>query len=212
MSNNIAHADIIGREVVKRLKQNNFNAFYFSKRKEAVEHILDLIPQGAKVGCGGSVTLKELKIIELAKTKGAQILDHNLPGLTAEEKAGIRHEQLACHVFLTSTNALTLDGVLVNMDGVGNRVGAMTFGPEKVIVVAGINKICKDVDAAIKRVKLVASPQNNLRLQTENPCTVKGYCTDCQGKSRICNVLSIMYKKPFATDITVVIIGESLGY
>jgi hypothetical protein len=132
--------------------------------------------------------------------------------LTAEEKSKIRHEQLACQVFFTSTNALTLDGVLVNMDGVGNRVGAMTFGPDKVVVVAGVNKICKDINAALERIELVASPQNNLRLQTQNPCTLKGYCMDCQNKSRICNVLSIMYKKPLATDITVVIIGESLGY
>jgi len=212
LTGNVTHADVIGREVVKSLKQNNFDAFYFSKREEAVEYILDLIPPGVKVGCGGSVTLRGLKIIELAKAKGAQILDHSLPGLKPEEKSRIRHEQLACHVFLTSTNAVTLDGVLVNMDGVGNRIGAMTFGPEKVIVVAGINKICKDINAAIERIKLVASPQNNLRLQTQNPCTVKGYCMDCQGKSRICNVLSIMYKKPLATDVTVVIIGESLGY
>lgn len=212
MSQNLAHVDIIGREVVESLKKNNFNAHYFAARDEAVEYILGLIPEKATVGCGGSVTLNELGLPALAKAKGAQILDHNLPGLTPEEKLKIRRLQLSCQIFLTSTNAITLDGVLVNMDGVGNRVGAMTFGPDKVIIVAGINKICTDLNSAIERIELIASPKNNIRLQTKNPCTIKGYCMDCQSKSRICNVLSIMHKKPSATDITIVVIGESLGY
>jgi len=212
MSQNINHADIIGKEVVENLKKNNFDAHYFPERAEAVKYILSLIPEKATVGCGGSVTLKELGICDLAKEKGAQILDHNVAGLTPEEKLIVRRQQLSCQVFLTSTNAITLDGVLVNMDGVGNRVGAMTFGPEKVIIVAGINKVCNDLNSAIERIKFVAAPKNNLRLQTKNPCTLKGHCMDCQGKSRICNVLSIMYKKPSVTDISVILIGELLGY
>ena len=206
------HAELIGEKIVASLKKNHFDAIYFNNRQEATEYILGLILTGAVVGCGGSVTLQELKLAELAKAKGAQILDHNLPNLSPAEKLQIRRKQLTCDVFLSSTNAITMDGVLVNMDGVGNRVAAMTFGPEKVIIVAGINKICKDVHAAIERIKFVASPKNNHRLQTQNPCALKGYCMDCQGKSRICDVLSIMQKKPMATDITVVLIGEKLGY
>lgn len=212
MSPDLEHAGILGREVVENLKKNNFDAHYFAERSEAIKYILSLIPEKATVGCGGSVTLKELGISALAKEKGAQILDHNEPGLTPEEKLKIRRQQLTCQVFLTSTNAITLDGTLVNMDAVGNRIGAMTFGPEKVIIVAGINKICNDLTSAMERIRLVASPKNNMRLQIKNPCTVKGHCMDCQGKSRICNSLSIMYKKPSATDIAVVLIGETLGY
>lgn len=212
MNVNSWHNDLLGQRVVEALKKNDFDAVYFSSREEAVKYMLDLIPAGAFVGFGGSVTLGELSISEKALAKGAKVLDHNKPGLSPEEKMEIRRRQLVSDVFLSSTNALTLDGCLVNIDGAGNRVAAMTFGPKKVVVVAGINKICRDTTDAFTRIQTVASPRNNKRLGLSNPCTVSGTCEDCRAKTRICRAYSVMKKKPMLTDMTVIIIGENLGY
>ncbi|WP_227764630.1 lactate utilization protein [Zhaonella formicivorans] len=206
------HNDVVGQKVVEALQKNNFDAVYFSNRQDAVEHVLNMIPEGAKVGIGGSMTVAELELPQKIESKGAKLLNHNAPGLSAEERLEIRRQQLLSDVFLSSTNALTLDGFLVNMDGTGNRVAAMTFGPKKVIIIAGINKICKDVHAAYERIREIASPKNNKRLDLPNPCAVTGLCADCQGKTRICNVFSVMKRKPSFTDVTVVVVGEILGY
>jgi hypothetical protein len=204
--------DTLGVRVAEALIANEFNAVYYSSREEAISYLLDAIKPGMEVGIGGSTTLDELGIPDNAIAKGAIVLNHNLPGLSAEEKVKIRRRQLVCDLFLSGTNALTLDGCLVNLDGVGNRVGAMTFGPEKVIIVTGTNKICADVPAAMKRLEFEAAPQNNKRLALSNPCTLTGSCHDCRSKSRICRIYSVMKKKPMLTDLTVVIIGEDLGY
>lgn len=212
MNNYEWHNEKIGQRVVNSLKKNNFDAIYFSGREEAVQYVMNYISSGISVGIGGSVTVKELDIVQKASEKGAVVLDHNIPELPAEEKLKIRRQQLLSDVFICSSNAITLDGALVNLDGVGNRVAAMTFGPGKVIVIAGINKVCRDVHAAHDRLKLIASPLNNKRLDKANPCVETGICMDCQTKDRICNVYSVMRKKPSITDMTVVIIGENLGY
>jgi len=206
------HREALARQVVEKLKINGFDAVYFSSRQEAVEHVLSYINSGTVVGIGGSMTLVELGIPDLAQAKGAQVLNHNLSGLSPEEKLEIRRRQLVSDVFLCSSNGITLDGCLVNVDGAGNRVAALTFGPKKVVVVAGVNKICRDVEAAFDRVKTTASPMNNKRLNRPNPCTVTGVCADCQGKTRICRIYSVIKKLPMGADITVVMVGEDLGY
>lgn len=202
----------MGKRVVEALRKNNFDAVYFSRKEDAVPYILNFIHAGDKVGFGGSMTVAEMGLPEKVKEKGACLLDHNAPGLSPEERLAIRRQQLLSDVFICSTNALTLDGCLVNVDGTGNRVAAMTFGPKKVIIVAGINKICKDIHSALARIQMIASPKNNKRLGLANPCTTLGSCADCQGKTRICNIYSILKRKPSNTDITVVVIGENLGY
>ncbi len=212
MNINDWHNETLGQKVVQALQKNYFDAIYFPNRSEAAEYVLKYISNGSKVGFGGSVTIKELGIAEKALERGAKILDHNQPGLTAEEKNDIRRQQLTSDLFLCSTNAVTLDGYLVNIDGAGNRVAAMTFGPKKVIIVAGVNKITADVHTALKRIQNVASPKNNKRLNTSNPCAVSGLCSDCQSKARTCRIYSIMKRKPLFSDITVVIVGEELGY
>ena len=124
----------------------------------------------------------------------------------------LRRAELTCDVFICGTNALTLDGKLVNVDGVGNRVAAMTFGPKQVIIVAGVNKIVRNVDEAERRIELLAAPLNNKRLNRPNPCTVAGICVDCQGPTRICNVTTILRKRPPATPMQILIVGEELGF
>ena len=202
----------IGNKVVEALKKNNFDAIYFADKEEAVEYALGFVKEGMQVAFGGSMTLKELGLPKRVEEKGAYTLNHNAPGLSAEEKTDIRRQQLLSDVFFSSTNALTLDGYLVNVDGVGNRVAAMSFGPKKVVVITGINKITRDIESALDRVKLIAAPKNTKRLEKPNPCGKTGICMDCQGETRICNIYTVMKKKPTASDITVIIVGEILGY
>jgi hypothetical protein len=123
-----------------------------------------------------------------------------------------RREQLLSDVYLCSVNAVTLDGWLVSVDGAGNRTGAMTFGPRKVIVVAGTNKICHDLEAAWQRLEKVACPLNMKRLNLPNPCTKTGYCMDCRTEDRGCRIYTVVKRRPMLTDLTVVIVGEDLGY
>lgn len=206
------HQDTFGEKVVKALEKNNFQAYYVSDRAAAVEKVFSLVPAGATVGVGGSWTLKELNIPEQLAQKGHEVFDHNKPGITMDESMALRRKELLCDVFISGTNAITLDGQIVNTDGSGNRVAAMSFGPKKVVVVVGVNKIVSDLDAAMERIELYAAPINNKRLDRPNPCTVTGMCMDCQGPTRICNITSILHKKPPTMEFHVIIVGEDLGF
>jgi hypothetical protein len=207
------HRETLGKKVVEALKKNHFAAEYLPDKEAVRQRILELIPTGASVGIGGTVTIRdELNIVDDLKKRGHKLFIHNLPHLSPEENAALRRQQLTSDCFLASTNALTLDGQLVNVDGVGNRVAAMIYGPQKVIVVAGINKVVENVDSALKRIELWAAPMNNKRIGLPNPCTTTGVCMDCQGTTRICNVTTIIRKKPSQTDMTVLVVGEELGY
>ena len=205
------HYDTLGEKLVKALTKNNFTASYMKTRKTALEKLLELIPANATVGFGGSMTLDEVGIISKLEERGTPVLNQMKSGLSPEEVREIRRKQLISDVYLTVTNAITLDGTLINMDGIGNRVGAMIFGPDKVFILMGANKIVKDLAEAEQRIKLWASPQNNKRLGYRNPCAETGICVNCQGPTRSCNVMTVMFKKPRMTDIHVFIIGEDLG-
>lgn len=199
-------------KTVEALIKNKFQAMYCPTKQEAVRQILDLIPVDGTVGIGGSWTVGELGLLDELAGRGNTMFNHGLPDLSAEIKMELRRKQLTCDVFLTGTNAVTMDGQLVNRDGIGNRVAAMTFGPKKVVIVMGVNKIVKDVAEAEQRIRSYAAPINNKRLNTPNPCVKTGECMDCQGLTRICNVTTIMHKRPVLTDIHVVIVGEELGF
>lgn len=205
------HHEALGEKIVKALEKNLFTATYVQSREAATAKLLELIPTSATIGFGGSVTLAQLGIITKLEERGNQVLNYMKPGLSPEEMRAIRRQHLLSDVFLSGTNAVTLDGKLVNVDATGNRVGAMLFGPEKVIIVVGINKIVCDVAEAENRVKLWASPPNNKRLGYPNPCAQTGVCVDCQGPTRICNITTIMHKKPRQTDVHVIVVGEELG-
>jgi len=205
------HNDIIGQKVVEALKKNYFDAVYFSGKDEAKEYILQYIESGMLIGFGGSMTLVEdMQLPEKISNKGGKIIEisYETPEIMFE---GMR-KQLISDVFLCSSNAVTLDGCLVNIDGVGNRVAAMTFGPRKVLVVVGVNKVCSDIESAWKRLENTASPMNTKRLNLDTPCTKTGYCVDCRSEGRACRIYSVIKRKPRLTDITVVVVGENLGY
>ena len=206
------HNETIAARAVASLKKNGFTAEYCADAAAAAEEVLKYIKKGMTVGFGGSMTIKDLGIAQKAEEIGAEILDHTNSSLSQDEKLTVMRRQLTSDLFLCSTNALTLDGELVNIDGVGNRVAAMTFGPKKNIVVAGINKVVINLDAAFDRIENVAAPMNSRRLERPNPCAKTGSCEDCQGQSRICRSYSVIKKSPSRSDFHVIIVGEKLGY
>lgn len=206
------HAEALGAQAVKALKKTGFDAVYVSTSAEAAEKALAFVKSGATVGFGGSMTVKTLGLQEKVTAKGAAVLDHNVAGLSPEKKLEILRKQLTCDVFISSSNAVTLEGDIVNVDGNGNRVAALTFGPVKTVVIVGINKIVRDMDEAFSRVETYASPMNNKRLDKPNPCVKTGICEDCQGETRICRAYQILRRKPSLSDFTVIIVGENLGY
>ncbi len=199
-------------EVVNILNKNRFHARYFETINDVIEELLNTIALEQTVGMGGSKTLIDNHIYEKLAERGNIVYDHHLPNQTPEEKLQIRKNQLLCDVFLTSSNAITEDGKLVNTDGTGQRVAAMIFGPKKVIVIAGINKIVRNVDEALKRMKEIAAPQNSKRVKNNNPCVHTGYCMDCDSQTRICNATTILNKQPNDSNIHVWLVNENLGF
>ena len=202
----------LGHRAVEALNLNFFDAIYTETIPEAVAEVLKFIKPGFTVGFGGSQTTKQMDLADAITTAGGVILNHNAPDLTPEQRIEVMRQQQVCDVFISSTNAITLDGVLCNVDGHGNRISAMIFGPRKVVVIAGTNKICKDEAAAWDRIKTVAAPLNMKRLNRPNPCTTTGQCMDCNLPTRGCNAYLTLRKKPSLTDFTVIIVGEDLGY
>ncbi len=202
------------RRTVEALRNNGFEALYAPTKEEALEKILQLIPKGSKVGIAGSMTIREIGLDEALNKRGDKLADIWAKKHSPEEDLEIRKQTLVSDIFLTSSNAITEDGELINIDGLGNRVAAMIFGPKKVIVVAGINKIVKDVYEGIERVRNIAAPMNVTRFKGKTPCTLTGNCDldECEPPNRHCHVISIIEKRPMKTDTTVVLIGKDLGF
>ena len=203
-----------GTTAVEALQKNGFDAVYFDDRAEAVDYMLGFVSSGMSIGFGGSMTLAELNMIDLVKQKGAQLALELTPADYEDFDALGRKlkKTVQTDIYFTSSNAVTLDGALVNIDGGGNRVTAMMYGPNKVIVAAGINKICRDEAAAWERIRMIAAPRNARRLNMPTPCAETGICVNCKHPARICRLYTVMRCKPFFTDVTVVIIGEPLGF
>ena len=197
-------------EAIKALSKRGFDARYFYAAGEAVEAVMGIIPEGATVGAGGSVTLKELGILERLSDRGTQVVFHR-PEMDPVENLRVRKEAVRATFFLSSSNAITMEGELVNTDGIGNRVVGMIFGPETVIVLAGVNKLVADRDEAISRVRNVAAPANARRLGLDLPCVKRGMCVDCRSPMSICRITTIISLKPVWTDLKVFLIGEHLG-
>ncbi|NVO18742.1 MAG: lactate utilization protein [Bacteroidetes bacterium] len=207
-----SHSRILALKAIESLKKNNFHAQFFENELDAAEEVLKFIDKGSSVAFGGSQTVKQLNLPELISGKGAVILDHNKDGLSQEEKIEVMRKQQVCDIFLCSSNALTLDGEIYNIDGNGNRISAMIFGPRKVIILIGVNKICSDESSAWQRVKNISAPKNMLRLGRPNPCTKSGICMDCKLPTRGCNAYLVLRKKPSLTDISIFIVNKELGF
>lgn len=200
------------RKVVENLARHRFTAVYCATAQEAADYILKQAETARTVGFGGSLSVADLKLTATLAEQGKEILNHGFPELTPEQKQTIMKRQQTCDLFLSGTNAVTLDGVLVNIDGNGNRVAAMIYGPSKVIVVAGRNKIVEgDIADAIRRIKDKSAPPNAMRLNKQTPCAVTGCCADCDSPQRICNVTTIIERKPSSTDFHVLVVNEDMG-
>ncbi|MEW6440943.1 MAG: lactate utilization protein [bacterium] len=211
----LAYAEVPQERIVRTLqalKKNEFLAFFAPSGKEAVDLVLPSVREGSRVGLGGSQTLRDLALPEAVKAKGAHLLDHWQEGLGFQELIDVRKGQLVCDVFLSSVNAVTEEGELVSRDGIGNRTSAMTFGPSKVFLLVGVQKIVEDLHAAFRRVREVAAPLRARSLNLDLPCAKNGECVDCSSPNRICRATLILHRRPMLTDITVVLIGQSIGY
>jgi L-lactate utilization protein LutB len=204
--------ETVGKAACEALKRSGFDARFAVNGEEALAIVASFVRPGMKVGFGGSMTLRAIGAPEKVKALGAEILDHNVPGLDQERKLEILRSQLTCDLFLSGSNAVTLEGDIVNVDGNGNRVAALTFGPKKTVVVVGANKVVRDLDEALARLETRASPMNNKRLDRPNPCVKTGSCEDCRGETRICRVYQILRRRPSLSDFTVIVVGESLGF
>lgn len=196
----------------KALERNGFKSHFVPDAKSAVKVIMDMIPDGTTVGIGGSMTLNQIGFFEGANGRRINLLDPFAQGIAPEEAVELRRKIFSCDYFLCSTNAITEEGHLYNLDSTGNRVGAMFFGPKKAIVVCGINKIVKDMEEARKRVWNLAAPMNAKRLTRKTPCTETGVCSDCNSPERICNISVEIVKKPPRSDILILLVGEPLGF
>lgn len=201
-----------GEKCIKNLKKHRFDAHYAETAGAACKMILEMTSSCRTFGFGGSNTTSILGIKEKLIADGKTLFDHNAEGLTFEEKHECRIRQGQCDCFLLSANAISETGEIVNVDGIGNRTNAMSFGPGKVIIVAGINKVTPDLESALKRVREVAAPMRAKDLGMETPCAETGICADCNSPMRICNITAILHRKPMLTDISVILVNEEMGY
>lgn len=209
---NTWHGQTLGNKTVEALHKNRFDAKYFETRDEAAAAVAEFIKPGMQVAFGGSQTAKQLNLQQMVSDLGATILDHNAAGLSDEEKMEVMRQQQTCDVFICSSNAISLQGELFNIDGHGNRVAAMAFGPRRVIVIAGVNKLVVDEEAAWQRIRTIAAPINFKRLNRPNPCTKQGICMNCNLPTRGCNIYVATRRKPPMMEFSVFIINETLGF
>lgn len=197
---------------IQALQKHDFSAMYVPDRLAAKEEILKSCDKTMHIGIGGSVTIREIGILQDLSKSGYTLYDHWKEELSNDQRTQIRLNQLTCDLFLTSANAVTLNGEIINIDGAGNRINAMTFGPKKVFIVAGINKLVRDVETGINRIKNIATPLNAKRLKIDVPCVDAGKCVDCNSPNRLCRALLILERRPVLTDMKIIIVGENLGF
>ena len=200
------------QRLLESLEKRNITAYYAPTKEDALALVKEMIPAGSTVSTGGSQTLKQVGIIDYLKSGEVTYLDRTDPALSPEQRKAVEKAGLTADVFLSSTNALTEDGKLFNIDGNGNRVAAMLYGPDRVIIVAGINKIVANEKDAEWRVRNVASPPNTVRLNKKTPCAALGKCMDCNSPDRICNEFVWIVRQRDYGRMHVVIVGEELGF
>jgi hypothetical protein len=197
---------------MENLEKNNMEAFLVEDENELIEIMEKMIAQGSTVSVGGSMTLFETGVIDFLRSGKFKFLDRYADGLSPEDMKQLFRDSFSADYYFTSTNAVTETGVLFNVDGTGNRVAAMIYGPDNVIVIVGRNKLVATEDGAVERYRETAGPANSKRLARKTPCTEVGYCMDCESPERICNAF-VSIKKQFSKGrIKVFIVNKDLGY
>jgi len=203
-------------ETLRSLKANNFDARFAENGNTAKEIVLGAVSTGMVVGITDSATVRQIEIEKDLKKRGINVLNPFTRELTTDPSKTMKRDNISrqifsCDMLLVGTNAVTRDGRLVNVDAVGNRVASMIFGPRKVFIIAGRNKIVKNVDEALHRIKNVIGPFHAKTKQFPTPCAKTDKCSDCSAPKRICCVTAILEKKPWRTDMTVILVNEDLG-
>lgn len=201
----------LAETLIKNLKRRHIEGYYCATGDDAVKKVSELIADGSSVTWGGTITVRDLGIPDALKRRGTlEVLDRDLVE-TPEEKQAMYLRAFSTDVYLTSANAISEDGVIVNIDGNGNRVAAITWGPKKVIFVIGLNKVAQNVEAALARARSTASPINAARFDIKTPCQTDGTCHNCNSAESICNYVHFLRNSPRERHI-VVLVGEELGY
>lgn len=203
--------ELLAKTIIKNLKRRHIEGFYCPSGEEAVKKVSELIADGSTVTWGGTMTVRDLGIPEQLKGRGTlEIIDRDLAE-TLEERQAMYLRAFSADVYLSSANAISEDGVIVNIDGAGNRVAAITWGPKKVIFVIGLNKVTQTVEAALSRARGTASPINSARFDIKTPCKADGVCHNCNSPECICNYVHFLRNSPKGRH-TVILVGENLGY
>ena len=200
--------ELLAQTVIKGLKSRNMNGYYASSRKEALRIALELIPEGSSVTMGGAMSAHEIGLVDALKNGNYQFIDRD----AYEDKRAAMLAAYDADVFLSSANAITSDGVMVNIDGNSNRVSAIAQGPKKVIFIVGMNKVCGDVDGAIKRARNVAAPINAQRFGLSTPCSKTGACMNCKSPDTICCQILITRYSRHTDRIHVILVNDNLGF
>ena len=201
----------LAERMIKNLKRRNMEAFYCKTSEETIQKVLELIPDGSSITWGGSMTIRDMGLPDALRKKGTYgVLDRDLVEGN-DEKVQMYVRAFTTDVYLSSANAISEDGVIVNIDGNGNRVAAITWGPKKVIFIIGLNKVAQTVEAALARARSTASPINAARFEIKTPCQVDGACHNCNSADSICNYVHFLRNSPQGRHM-VVLVGENLGY
>ncbi len=200
--------DLLAQKVIKGLESRNMKGFYAKDREEALKIALELIPEGSSITMGGCVSAAEIGLVDAVKKGNYEFIDRD----TAEDKRKAALAAYDVDFFLASCNAMTEDGVLVNIDGNANRVSAIAHGPRKVLFIVGMNKVCKDADMAMKRARNVAAPVNAQRFGLSTPCSKTGQCMDCKSPDTICCQFLITRYSRHDDRIFVILVNDNLGF
>ena len=200
-----------GNILVKNLQSRHFEAYYCATKEDALQKALELIPEGSSVGWGGAYSCEQIGLMKALHAGNYRPMDRSL-AKSPEEREQMMHDMLGADVFLTGANGMSLDGQMVNIDGAGNRVAAIVYGPKSIIVVAGMNKVEDSLEAAINRARTIAAPTNNQRFGNNNPCSVTGTCGNCKNETCICNQILVTRHCRPAGRIKFILVGEELGF
>ena len=201
----------LAARMIKNLAKRHIEAYYCTTSEEAIDKALELMPEGCSISWGGSMTIRDMGLVDAMHKSGKYtLLDRDLAA-TREEAEKIYMQAFFADFYLSSANAISEEGVIVNIDGNGNRVAAITFGPKNVLFIIGMNKVCQDTDAALKRARSTASPINCMRFDKNTPCQTDGACHNCNSADSICNYIHFLRNSPNGKH-KVILVGEDLGY
>ena len=206
------HHALIAEQVIKNLKKRHMDGYYCKTPQEAVSLASSLMAAGSSVTWGGCMTMKEIGLLDEIKSRHDLVVMDRADAKTPEEVAALYRKAFSADTFIMSTNAITLDGELLNIDGTGNRVAALIYGPKQVLVIAGMNKVCKDLGEAMTRVRNIASPPNCIRLDKKTPCASTGVCGDCLSADCICNQIVTTRNSRDPQRIKVILVEGNWGF